>query len=221
MAPTIAAVEELIAVMSKKGPPVRRKQADRRAEAEEKLIAAAIELIAKRGIDGLRLAELGAIAGFSRALPGHYFGHRDELIRVIVRRIIDRYKLNIRQEATDAPGLGHVIALVDAYVKAMAENHSNFVALHAVFGAAPTNDGLLDIVAVLNDEGINEISAAIESGKSRGEVASHINGRHEAVQLLALLRGLGSLHLIDNQLPIHAIGREYLDALQKRLAPAP
>lgn len=205
--------------MSTRGAPIRRKQADRRAEAEEKLITAAIELIAKRGIDGLRLAELGAMTGFSRALPGHYFGHRDELIRVIVRRIIDRYKLRIGHEASDAPGLGHVVALADSYAKAMVENHSNFVALHAVFGAAPTNESLLDVVGMLNREGIGEITAAIEAGKAQGEVASGVDAKHEAVQLLAFLRGLGSLHLIDNELPVREISREYIAAMRARLAP--
>jgi TetR/AcrR family acrAB operon transcriptional repressor len=57
--------------MAAEKPPLRRKQADRRAEAEERLISTAIDLIAKRGVEGLRLAELGAIAGFSRALPAH------------------------------------------------------------------------------------------------------------------------------------------------------
>ena len=199
--------------------PIRRKQADRRAEAEERLINAATDLIAKRGIEGLRLAELGAIAGFSRALPAHYFGRKEDLIAVIVRRIIDSYQANITRDPTVAPGLGHVIALVQGYIKAMLEHHSNIVALHAVFGSAATNPALLDTVARLNEQSTANIMSSLEVGIGLGEVAPETDTRSEAILLLAFIRGLGAMHLVNRQLPIEKLSSDYLAALVARVAP--
>lgn len=58
----------------------RRTQAERREEAEGKLLRAAIELLATRGYDGFTLAEVGKAAGYSRGLPAHYFGCKEELL---------------------------------------------------------------------------------------------------------------------------------------------
>ena len=206
--------------MSVEKAPARRKQSDRRAEAEEKLIRAAIEIIAKRGVDGLRLAELGAIAGFSRALPAHYFGHKEDLIRVIVRRIIDNYQLNTRREKSDAPGFGHVTALVEAYVRAMRDHHSNIVALNAVFGAAPTSPDLLPVVSGLNEESTSNVKTSLDQGIGLGEVSAETDTHIEALSLLAFLRGLGSMHLVDQSLPIERISGDYLKAMRARIAPA-
>ena len=200
--------------------PVRRKQADRRAEAEERLIVAATELIAKRGVEGLRLAELGAASGFSRALPAHYFGRREDLIAEIVRRIIESFQLGIGRDSQATPGLGHVIALMQGYVRAMLEHHTNIVALHAVFGSAPTNPALLETVARLNEESTRHIMASFETGIGLGEVHPDTNTRHEAVLLLAFLRGLGGMHLVNPDLPIEQLGADYAAALRTRVAPA-
>lgn len=205
--------------MTKDKPAPRRKQTERRAEAEEKLISAATELIAKRGFEGLRLAELGEMTGFSRALPAHYWGYKEVLVGVIVRRIIDNYQLNLSREPSDAPGLSHVVALVESYIRAMGNNHTNFLALHAIFGSAPTNPALLETVSALNEASIQNIKGSLDTGIQLGEIAADVNTHDEAVALLAFLRGLGSMHLVDRKLPIEQIAHGYLDGMRARLAP--
>lgn len=67
---------------------VRRKQANRSGEARRKILAATVELIAVKGVDGFSLAEVGERAGVSRALPGHHFKSRDQLVGEAVRGLL-------------------------------------------------------------------------------------------------------------------------------------
>jgi AcrR family transcriptional regulator len=190
---------------------------DRRAESEERLISAAIEIIAKRGLEGLRLAELGEIAGYSRALPAHYFGRKEDLMAVIVRRIIETNHATVASAGSGEPGLRHIIASVEAYIRSMLEHHANIVALHAVFGSAPTNPALLDTVAGLNEESICHLGRSFDAAVRKGELKSDTDSRSEAVRLLAFLRGLGSMHLVDKSMPIERLASDYIESLKERL----
>ena len=62
-------------------------RSEKRAAAQEKIIAKAIEQIRSGGVASLRCRALGEGAGFSRALPNYYFGSLDAIKRVAVARI--------------------------------------------------------------------------------------------------------------------------------------
>jgi len=64
-------------------------QDQRRALAHNKLIEATIGLIAEDGLQGFSLSDVGRRAGVSRALPGHHFKSRAELVRQAVQRVFD------------------------------------------------------------------------------------------------------------------------------------
>ena len=54
--------------------PVRRTHAQRREQAEQRLLEAALGIVAQRGSIRMTLAEIGEAAGYSRGLPAHRFG---------------------------------------------------------------------------------------------------------------------------------------------------
>jgi AcrR family transcriptional regulator len=61
-------------------PHQRRTQAQRRAESERRLLAAAAGLIVERGIEGTSLAEIGRVAGYSHGLVHQRFGSKEALV---------------------------------------------------------------------------------------------------------------------------------------------
>ena len=67
----------------------RRTQAERRAEAESRVLSAAAEIVAEKGVDGLTLAEAGERAGYSRGLAGHYYRSKDELHAAMAEALHD------------------------------------------------------------------------------------------------------------------------------------
>lgn len=72
----------------------KRTQVERRAAAERRLFVAGVRLASEKGFYGFSLAELGELAGFSRGLPAHYFGSKDNFQKQLVKFIIDEFKNN-------------------------------------------------------------------------------------------------------------------------------
>ena len=61
----------------------RQTQAERRETAERAILQAAEKIVAERGLEELSMTEVGEAAGYSRALPGHYFGSKSALIHAL------------------------------------------------------------------------------------------------------------------------------------------
>ena len=61
----------------------RQTQAARRETAERAILEAAKTIVAERGLDELTLNEAGEAAGYSRALPAHYFGTKSAMLSEI------------------------------------------------------------------------------------------------------------------------------------------
>src|ERR1700750_760341 len=89
-----------------------RTQVERRAEAERKLLEAATELIAERGVRAVTLAAVGERAGYSRGLVTHHFGNRQGLLDALTLELQNRFQPPV----TDSRGLKRLLEIVDAYL---------------------------------------------------------------------------------------------------------
>ncbi len=77
-----------------------------RAETEQRLIDAALDLIGRKGVlAGLNLREVSAAAGVNRGNIYHYFGSRRELLRTAISR---RFETVLGYVAADAKGRSFV-----------------------------------------------------------------------------------------------------------------
>ena len=74
-----------------------RTHAERRREAESRILQAAFEIVSRRGVDQLTLAEAGEEAGYSRALPAHYFNSDLTRVRALARVHNSRLIIFMRQ----------------------------------------------------------------------------------------------------------------------------
>ncbi|MBN6040511.1 TetR family transcriptional regulator [Amycolatopsis sp. 195334CR] len=64
----------------------QRTQEERRSSAERAMLAAAVRLFSKRGVEQTSMADIGEEAGYSRGLANHHFGSRAELVDRLARR---------------------------------------------------------------------------------------------------------------------------------------
>jgi AcrR family transcriptional regulator len=67
-----------------------RTQEERNALAREKMSRAALELFALQGFHATTLADVGARAGYSRALVHHYFGTKEALAELLLEELMAR-----------------------------------------------------------------------------------------------------------------------------------
>lgn len=118
--------------MQTPAPLPRRTQAQRRAQSEDRLLAAAAELIATEGYLAATLERVGARAGFSRGLASRKYGSKDGLIEAVIRHVS-----------------AHVHAQVDAAIAGLADPLDRLLALFARFVELVESDALVRAYFVL------------------------------------------------------------------------
>ena len=186
-----------------------------RAETEEKLITVALDIIRDKGVlAGLNLREVADGAGVNRGNIYHYFGSRQELLRVAINR---RFKA--------------IVSTLTA-----ARQHTRFVErrLENFRLAEDSNDSKLRALLVLDGDDTVDPIPYLEEGVSRlrqDVIDGDIHKEHdlEALQvaLSALLRGYrifrkpyaNRLKIDADELDarVHVIIRTWLKSMEKPL----
>src|SRR4051794_3354890 len=93
----------------------RRTQEERRAEAEQRLLAAAAELIAEIGPTRVTLANIGERSGYSRGLATHHFGSKGAMMRRLVDSVTVRFRDEVVASSASDSALDELLGLVRAY----------------------------------------------------------------------------------------------------------
>ncbi len=118
---------------------------ERREEAERKLLAAAAKIIAVKGLERFTLAEVGETAGYSRGLPRHYFGDKDELTIRVALYVAEHPILQERLQVE--PGLETVISMIRFFFAVAPKYRTNVRALSIVLAGVLTSDSLKEPIA--------------------------------------------------------------------------
>lgn len=175
----------------------RRTQAERRAEAEGRVLAAAAEIVAEKGVDGLTLAEAGERAGYSRGLAGHYFSSKDELLAAMAEAIHDEFNLMRRERQRGTTGLATLMATIDASFERPAVGLVKMRAYIAVLMGAAHKPVLAEAVAAFNRESATDFGRLIRSSIDAGDIRPDIDARTQALILSAALRGIMAQWVLD------------------------
>jgi AcrR family transcriptional regulator len=198
----------------------RRPHAVRREEAEERMVQAAVQIVAERGLENLTLAECGEAAGYSRGLAPHYFGSKEGLISAIANHIVDDYTQRQRADRPNRVGLAGLLDNVNYYIESGRSNVVTLRAFHAVLASALTQTPLADAIAKLNRNSVYSFAKMIRSGVDRNEIRADINVRAQATLILIALRSMLTLWLLDpDHVDIDAIKKEFLANLRRSLVP--
>jgi AcrR family transcriptional regulator len=199
----------------------RRPHAQRRDEAERRMIAAAVRIVAERGLDNLTLAECGEAAGYSRGLAAHYFGSKEELNAAIALRIVERYAERQRAAHTEGrSGFEDLCESVAFYLDSGRKDLVSLRAFHAVLGSALQLPALAAAVAALNRRSVDAFAAHIRRGVREGEIRAEVDPALEATLILASLRGITAQMLVDpRRIALTQLKRALLDNLRRCLCP--
>jgi AcrR family transcriptional regulator len=177
--------------------PSRQTQAERRETAERAILEAAKTIVAERGLDELTLNEAGEMAGYSRALPGHYFGTKSALLAALADHIMSSYALRVREAIGPAEGLDRLCERVAFYVDDGCRDSTSLRAFQAILGGGLTRPELAPLVKRLNAESIDGLASLIKRAREKGETRADARPRAEASIILASMRGVMFQWLID------------------------
>jgi AcrR family transcriptional regulator len=177
--------------------PARRTQLERRTEAEQGLLEAAVRLFAGKGIDQTSLADIGEEAGYSRGMVNHYFGTKaafaERLAEERQRTFVDTFA-----SLDEARGPDALVAIADAYLRAVATASGDIRAFFVMWGAALPDDAALRPVFVADDRRFRTgVEQLVIAGRTRGTVSKEVNATGFAVAFVGLLRGAAAQFLVD------------------------
>lgn len=178
----------------------RRTQAERSAESEDRLLAAAAAIIAKEGYLAATLERVGTAAGFSRGLASRKYGSKDGLIEAVIWRVSASVHAEVDAaiDGLTSP-LEQLLALFDRFV-ALVLRDTSVRAYFVLFSAMIANR--LETRAVF-EEVQQRFGARIEelvvAGQARGEIAPALPPQHLAFMVGCLLAGISIETAMDYQ----------------------
>jgi AcrR family transcriptional regulator len=178
------------------GRAVRRTQEERRAEAERRVLAAAMTLIAAHGSRSVTLAEVGEAAGYSRGIVHHHFGNRERLLAAVME---DAQRFTV--PAYEGNGLEQVCSIVEAYLRNVVDRSPSSRAFLQLWSEAIAGDPVLAPMFARQDASFRAyLSGRVRAGITDGSVRADADPEAAGVFLMALVRGIG-LQLIATPPP--------------------
>jgi AcrR family transcriptional regulator len=199
---------------------IRRTHAERREEAEQRMLDAAVRIVAEHGLEHLTLAECGEAAGYSRGLAAHYFGSKDSLISAIATHIVANYAQRLRGSSGGRKGLDGYLYSIGFYIDSGRNRALELRAFNAVLGSSLTNPKISGAIADLNKRSVDSFAEGLRICIKQGSVRPDIDPVAEATLALSMLRGLMSQWLIDpERVDLDAAKTEFLNSMRRSLSP--
>ncbi len=165
----------------------RRTQAQRRSEAERRVLDATMALIARKGSHAITLAQVGEAAGYSRGIVTHHFGSREKLLAAVMR---DAQRFPVPTYVGNA--LEWLAALVRAYLTNIAGRTPAARAFLQMWGEAIAADPVLMPMFAEQDKAFRSLLAdRIRVGIADESIRPDADPASGAVLMVALLRGIG------------------------------
>ena len=206
---------------SRKTAEIGRTHAERRLEAETRIVQAAFEIVARRGVDQLTLAEAGEEAGYSRALPAHYFESREVLLAAVAEHAVKNYRKRLSEQNLAADdGIRSLLATIAFYLDDSRGWPKKLRAFHEVMNAGLRWPSIAEVVARLNQEWIDRISAQIQTAQRLGDIRADIDPAAEAVAISGAMRGIMAQWLIaPDSIDLDAVRDAYIAGLRRSWKP--
>lgn len=198
----------------------RRSQAERRDEAEQRLLAAAVRLVAERGLERITLSEVGEAAGYSRGLPAHYFGGKNGMVVSLVKHIIDSFGRALERVEHHDLGLDRLLGTAAFYLKSARRDPIGTRALFVLLGEGLSNPLVVERLAELNARSAGAFEANLAAAVAAGEVRADLDVESEAILILATLRGaVGQWLMSPDAIDLAAVSAAFVASLRRSLAP--
>ena len=167
--------------------PVRRTQAQRRAETEQRVLEAAIELVAEQGVGALTLAAVGTRAGYSRGIVTHHYGSRQKLMEALARSLQGL----VPPAPTDLSGAAQIIAQVDRYLTTLQERPRDTRVFSMLWAEAVAGDpDLRPVFAERDAEFRAAVARAVRAAVADGSMRA-VDPDAIALWIVGQLRGIG------------------------------
>jgi AcrR family transcriptional regulator len=179
------------------------------------IVHVAFTLIAERGLEGLRFADVAREAGINNGTLLYYFAGKDELIQAVGAYLVDQYSQNPSRETSADPLSDPLAALAWEFADARARLSDRLGVVYAELLARAQRDAAIAAVLRDIDDGwrgwlVSLLSAARAGGLIRSDVDLDLI----ANALMTTIRGVGMQVLVSGD---RAMGETLMDLLQEQV----
>jgi AcrR family transcriptional regulator len=187
---------------------VRRTQAERRDESEQRLLVAAATLIEAEGFSAVTFDRVGALAGYSRGLASQKFGSKDGLVRAVIAFIQIRLRALIDPRVAVELGPARRILVWQQAMLEEVESDPLFRSYFVMMAAAVGNRADVRDAFLAAHEDVREtLRAAIEEAQDAGEIGRSVDADSAALAIGSLTLGISVELLLDPDLDMTAMRR--------------
>jgi AcrR family transcriptional regulator len=176
----------------------RRTQAERRAESEQRLIQASVELIVEQGLANTSLADIGRRAGASHAAVNHRFGSKDELVDRIIEVATRYYVAMAAERIGEQTGMSALLETCDLYLD-LVVGKNPLGRVHVVlWSEAVANTAVRRTSQLEWDQKFRAfLSTLIEDGIANGTIRASLTVPETALTIVGVLRGIAMQLMLD------------------------
>lgn len=191
------------------GRPVRRRQAERTALSDRRLIEAAIDLLIKHGVEGTTLQAVGEQAGYSRALATHRFGSKVGLFARVMKAASADWVARMHKTVGSKIGVDALCAATDATQRFIRERPNEVRAMYLLwfYSIDPAAAFHWDIASVHRAQR-RDVDAWIRSAQKAGQIPVSINPHRVAEQYCASMAGIAYQWMANPEMPLAAMYSE-------------
>jgi AcrR family transcriptional regulator len=196
----------------------RRRQEQRRSEAEQALLDAGVRLFARQGVDATSMADIGAEAGFSRGLANHHFGSRAAFVQRLAAHNQQEFISGLPDLEADVEA---VVAVADRYLARIVEDGERMRAFFVMWGASFAEASPLREVFIIDDGRFREgVELLVRASQEAGTIRRDVDPVGFAAAFVALLRGIGAQVLVSPEsVDVEAARRCAEELVRARLTP--
>lgn len=198
----------------------RRTQEERRDESEQRMLAAGVRLVAQFGPEKLTLTDVGKNAGYSRGLPAHHFGSRENYLKALASYVAIEFDRTL-PEVERIFGLEAVLAITRAVLDQLKADPTGGLATQIVLADPRRDRALSEDIAELRDNTLALLSRHIEGGIKTGEIRATVIPDYASLLIAAGICGLIDSLLANAQFDIAAGGEQLLELIEHALSAKP
>ena len=182
------------------------------------MLDASLKLIGDKGLAGLRLNEVGRLAGYSRGLAAMRYGTRVGLLTTLSHHLLDGWLARLGPAVAGKSGLDAVLAAIHAQCVWMTERPTDVRALYLIIFASfdPGADFHFAIQRTL-DAQRRDMTRWLREAAHNGQIQTGVDADCEAEQILATMAGIIYQSLIDPRLDVARMHRRLMTDVEARL----
>jgi AcrR family transcriptional regulator len=208
-------------------PPARRTSAAAsessvRADRRAAIVQVAYRLIAERGLEGFRFADVAREAGINNGTLLYYFAGKDELIRAVGAFMVDHFSETAAPMNPDAPS-DPLAAIRWEFVDAGQHLQDQAAVVYTELLARAQRDP--SVAALLHDIDTawhGWLASLLERGRQAGVIRSDLDVSLVATMIMSAIRGVGmQAMIVEDPQAVKPVVEALADLIVNWIAPRP